>query len=202
MLMCRALAGLSSGNAAVMQSVVSEVTDASNFGRAAALFGLSWPLGAILGPLLGGALSTPADKYAWLDITFLRRYPYFLPGGVSSVVTLIAVATGYFFLREANDPPIQFTLPSKVRASKKPVANDSSGFATSAAEEPHDAELDKPLGLGALLAHPAMRALVTSNAAFDFLCRGHEVVFVLYAYTPVPLGGLGFPVRSFSSRTD
>ena len=92
------------------------------------------------------------------------------------------------------------TLPRKVRATKEPGTKDGLGFATPAAEEPHDAEFDKPLGLCALLAHPAMRALVTSNAAFDFFCRGHEVVFVLYAYTPVPLGGLGFPVRPLSLR--
>ncbi|KAF7984626.1 hypothetical protein HWV62_12847 [Athelia sp. TMB] len=191
MLVFRALAGLSSGNAAIMQSVVSEVTDASNFGRAAPLFGLSWPLGSILGPLLGGALSTPADKYAWLDFEFLRRYPYFLPGGVSSVVTLIAVITGYFFLRE--------TLPSKVRAAKlkERAAKDRSGSVTpvDVAEVAYDAESDKPLGMRALLANPAMRALVTSNAGLSFLCTGYEVVFVLYAYTAVPLGGLGFPAR-------
>ena len=157
-------------------------------------------------PLLGGALSTPADKYAWLDVAFLRRYPYFLPGGVSSVVTLIAVITGYFLLREVRLTPtnpirLRFsraqTLPSKVRAAKKRADKDRSGSATpvDVAGEADDAESDKPLGMRALLADPAMRALVTSNAGLSFLCTGYEVVFVLYAYTAVPLGGLGFPAR-------
>ncbi|KAF7974721.1 hypothetical protein HWV62_11385 [Athelia sp. TMB] len=175
MLVCRAFAGLSSGNTAVMQSVVSEITDSSNFGLAAPVFGLAWPFGTILGPLLGGAFSTPAQKYTWLDFEFLRRYPYFLPGSVSSVITLVAVIVGYCFLRE--------TLPSKVRASKGHKGN----------EEGPESSSEKPLGMRAILANPAIFALVTSSAGVSFLFTGFEVVFVLYSYTSVPNGGLGFP---------
>jgi MFS family permease len=49
MLTIRALAGLSSGNTAVIHAVVGELTDASNQAVALSLFGLVWPLGTIIG---------------------------------------------------------------------------------------------------------------------------------------------------------
>ncbi|KZP15745.1 MFS general substrate transporter [Athelia psychrophila] len=179
MLVCRALSGLSSGNAAVMQSVVSEITDSSNFGLAAPLFGLSWSIGSILGPLLGGTFSTPAEKYPWLDFSFLRKHPYSLPGSISSVATFTAVIVGYFILRE--------TLPSKVRANRKLSATPVPET------QPHmHAE---PLGIRELLSNPTIFAISMSSFWLSFLWLGSEVVFVLYSYTPVPHGGLGFPAK-------
>lgn len=49
MLVIRAIAGLCSGNSAVAASIVGEITDTSNVGLAMAVFGISWPFGAILG---------------------------------------------------------------------------------------------------------------------------------------------------------
>ncbi|KZP29862.1 MFS general substrate transporter [Athelia psychrophila] len=179
MIICRALAGLSSGSAAVMQSFLSEITDSSNFGLAVPLFGLSWPIGGIIGPLLGGTFSTPAEKYTWLDCSFLREYPYFLPGGISSVITFIAAIVGYFMLRE--------TLPRKIRAYRKLSA-------TPDPETQSHAHVES-LGIKALLSNPAMYAISTSNFGLSFLAMGFEVIFVLYSYTPVPLGGLGLPAK-------
>ena len=52
MLVVRAIAGLCSGNSAVSQSIVGEITDSSNVGLATAVYGLSWPIGAVLGCVL------------------------------------------------------------------------------------------------------------------------------------------------------
>ncbi|KZP25053.1 MFS general substrate transporter [Athelia psychrophila] len=179
MLICRALAGLSSGNAAVMQSFVSEITDSSNFGLAAPLFVLSWPIGSIIGPMLGGTFSTPAEKYTWLDFSFLRKYPYFLPGGISSVITFIAVIVGYFILQE--------TLHRKVSADPK--------LSATPVPETQPSTPVESLGIKALLSNPAIYAISTSNFGLGFLRLGFEVVFVLYSYTPVLQGGLGFPAK-------
>ena len=45
----RALAGLCSGNSAVALSVVGELTDETNVGLAMSIFGVSWPIGSIIG---------------------------------------------------------------------------------------------------------------------------------------------------------
>lgn len=43
------LAGLFSGNVAVMHSVLAEITDSSNQAVAYPIYGLCWPLGVIIG---------------------------------------------------------------------------------------------------------------------------------------------------------
>lgn len=49
MLIVRAMAGLCSGNTAVIHAAVGELTDASNQAVALPLYGLVWPLGSIIG---------------------------------------------------------------------------------------------------------------------------------------------------------
>jgi len=54
-------------------------------------------------PLIGGNFSKPVRKYPKLfDYEFLRRYPYFLPCVISSMVTAFGVIFGYFFLEEVG----------------------------------------------------------------------------------------------------
>jgi len=47
--MFSAQAGLFSGNVAVIPSVLCEITDSSNQALAFPIFGLFWPIGAIVG---------------------------------------------------------------------------------------------------------------------------------------------------------
>ena len=49
----RSLAGALSGNAAVTNSVVSEITDETNQMDAFPLMALAWSLGCVIGPLIG-----------------------------------------------------------------------------------------------------------------------------------------------------
>ncbi|KAF7984642.1 hypothetical protein HWV62_12879 [Athelia sp. TMB] len=173
MLISRALAGLFSGGTPVNHSVIGELTDSTNFGLAYPIYSLAWPTGLILGPMLGGSLAHPADKMPWLDFAFLRRYPFFLPGAIASLLTVLAVFIGYFVLQE--------TLPSKVRKSKM----QSLGVEVN--DEPHD----KPLSLKELLSNPAILSLCTSGFALCFLNTGFQVIFVLFSYTSILNGGLG-----------
>ncbi|KZP26906.1 MFS general substrate transporter [Athelia psychrophila] len=181
MLVFRAMAGLCSGNAPVMHSVIAEITDSTNFGLALPIYSSAWPIGAVIGAMLGGTLSSPADKYPWLNFSFLVRHPYFLPGGVASALTFLAVLIGYFVLEE--------TLPSKIRTSKEL-------HEIASAELVNDRPRDEPLGAKALLANPAMVALCTSGSVMCFQDSGFQVVFVLFAYTSVLNGGLGLSTES------
>ena len=62
---------------------------------------------------------------------------------------------------------------------------------------PHDptsnANLD--VGMSTLLAIPVVRALAISSLALSFLSGAFDVVFVLFCYSPINTGGLGFSVR-------
>ena len=50
-------------------------------------------------------------------------------------------------------------------------------------------------GMFTLLAIPVVRALAISSLALSFLSGAFDVVFVLFCYSPITTGGLGFSVR-------
>ncbi|KIL00657.1 hypothetical protein PAXRUDRAFT_29651 [Paxillus rubicundulus Ve08.2h10] len=100
-LIARCIGGLFSGNVAVIHSVLGEITDSTNQAVAFPIYGIIWPLGTIIGPLIGGSFSHPASKYPELfDLEFWRDYPYFLPCLISAIVAIIGGLLGYAFLEE------------------------------------------------------------------------------------------------------
>jgi hypothetical protein len=47
-----------------------------------------------------------------------------------------------------------------------------------------------------LLSVPSIRTLAWSSFAMSFLGTAYTVVFILFCYTPIDKGGLGFSVRN------
>jgi len=62
---------------------------------------LVWSIGSVFGPILGGALASPAKRYPKLfgENEFLIRFPFALPNLVAAVLFCIGVTTGVLFLR-------------------------------------------------------------------------------------------------------
>ncbi|KIJ60665.1 hypothetical protein HYDPIDRAFT_43197 [Hydnomerulius pinastri MD-312] len=183
-LFARCIGGLFSGNIAVIHSVLGEITDSTNQAVAFPIYGLIWPLGSIIGPLIGGSFSHPASKYPEaFDYEFWRDYPYFLPCLIAAIVAIIGVILGYAFLEE--------TLPSKRKQNNEKSAVSASDSAATLSSSPSLA-LEKPMGVKELLSLPIMSALATSGFALSFLATSFDVVFVLFCYSPVEAGGLAF----------
>ncbi|KAI9292134.1 MFS general substrate transporter [Neoconidiobolus thromboides FSU 785] len=102
----RSLCGLLNGNIAVIKSMVVEITDKSNRAYAFSFLPMTYGIGMIVGPLLGGYLSNPIDKYPHLIknpklAEFLIYYPYFLPCFISSSLCLLSATIGALFLKES-----------------------------------------------------------------------------------------------------
>ena len=76
----------------------------SNAARGYSVFGLAWSMGTIVGPILGGFLSNPYEKYPSIfgSIEFLKQNPYFLPCLLSASVSLIGFVLAYIYLNETN----------------------------------------------------------------------------------------------------
>lgn len=181
-LLVRCLGGLFSGNIAVIHSVLGEITDSTNQMVALPIYGLTWPLGSIIGPLIGGTFSHPASKYPKiLGYQFLKNYPYFLPCFIASVIAIIGVFLGFLFLEE--------TLPSK-RICKKSGSSTASTNGECAIIAP--ALPDKPFGVSKLLSIPIISALALSGFTLSYLATSFDVVFVLFCYSPIESGGLAF----------
>ena len=59
----RFVSGILSGNLGVLKSFLSEITDETNRGKGFSYLNVAWSVGSILGPLLGGFLCYPVQKY-------------------------------------------------------------------------------------------------------------------------------------------
>ena len=57
-----------------------------------------------------------------------------------------------------------------------------------------------PLSARELFAIPFLRSLIISGFALSFISAAFDAVFVLFAYTPIEVGGLAFSVRIGSRK--
>lgn len=73
--------------------------------RAFILLPMTFNIGIIVGPILGGLLSDPAGSYPDLlgDVAFFKSFPYATPNIVSALFLLGAAAAVWLFLEETHD---------------------------------------------------------------------------------------------------
>ena len=75
----RVAGGLLNANQAVARGMIRELTTAEQRARGFASVGQAWGIGFLLGPLVGGALSRPADAYPAFEGGLFETLPYLLP---------------------------------------------------------------------------------------------------------------------------
>jgi MFS family permease len=90
--LCHALMGLLNGNAAIVPTVLGELTDRSTQTTAFTWLPVIYSLGSITGPALGGKLVN----------TLGDQYPYLAPNLVSAVLLAISVAAVGFWFDETH----------------------------------------------------------------------------------------------------
>jgi len=93
----QAIMGTVNGNQGVVSTVLGEITDRSNQSAAFAYLPVVYGIGAILGPIVGGLLSSSRESR--FDI--VRRFPYCLPNLFSAVLLLVDFILCLFFLDES-----------------------------------------------------------------------------------------------------
>ncbi|WFD02322.1 hypothetical protein MOBT1_001004 [Malassezia obtusa] len=110
-LLFRGAQGFFNGAVGVAKGAVRDLTDETNESRAYAQMGFCWGMGGIVGPILGGLLEHPAQKYGWLfgRSQLLHRYPYMLPCTVAASFTAIGALLSVFL--EPHAGPKQLRLP-------------------------------------------------------------------------------------------
>jgi len=184
LVMSRALNGALNGNIGVIKSMMAELTDQTNVAIAYGYLPISWSTGGTIGPIIGGALSRPAERFPKLfgNSLFLIKHPYFLPCAVPATFTLLAWLVTFFFLKETVESPVSIW---HLLGWKKDKANLFSGESTT--------ELDasqKPLPLKKLLIRPVIVAAV-NYALLAIVDIAFRALQPLFYSTPIELGGLG-----------
>ncbi|KAF9035152.1 member of major facilitator superfamily multidrug-resistance, DHA1 sub-family [Panaeolus papilionaceus] len=200
----RAMSGALNGNISVIKSIVAEITDATNISRAFAYQPLAWSTGAAIGPMIGGSLAQPAERFPSLfgNSEFHKKHPYFLPCVIPAVFSVIAWIVTFLFLKETVKNPIslrEFLKPKKMDDNNDILVQPPTPSITCASDddEPNPVETlqkaEKPLPLRALLTRRVILA-AANYASMSLVEISFRAVQPLFLSTPIHLGGLGLPL--------
>ncbi|KAK7195694.1 transporter-like protein [Novymonas esmeraldas] len=124
----RFMHGMSAGCSIVAKTMINDLTDTTNRAKGLALVSLTWGVGTLFGPAVGGYLYDPAHSttLAFLHVSptsFLGEHPAFLPSAVVAMYNLFAVVVSVVFLRESNKDaqPLRDVLPPSLVKILQPV---------------------------------------------------------------------------------
>ncbi|KAH0585504.1 hypothetical protein H2248_008740 [Termitomyces sp. 'cryptogamus'] len=164
----RCLCGLLNGNVGVAKSVMGELTDASNRAKGFPMMTMVWATGTTLGPLIGGTLARPAERFPnAFKGTFWKEYPYFLPCFVTAVFVFIIFGITLIFLKE--------TVPKSLGSSASLK----------------DQTKDQPVAFRQLLIYPVILS-ITNYTSVALLNIALDALLPLFLAMPLSAGGLGF----------
>ncbi|KIM39372.1 hypothetical protein M413DRAFT_198239 [Hebeloma cylindrosporum] len=164
---------------------MGELTDTTNREEAFALMPVVWALGGTMGPLLGGSLTRPADRFPTVFANqFWREYPYFLPCiATSAFVFGVLIITGLFFEETVH------TWTPKYKALYTSSPSPPSGFREQQQNCAlgHESSVDIPVR--ALLTFPVVIS-IANYMALAFLNISVTALLPLFFHMPIPMGGL------------
>ncbi|KDQ11871.1 hypothetical protein BOTBODRAFT_34961 [Botryobasidium botryosum FD-172 SS1] len=178
LVLARAAAGALNGNIGVIKSVLAEITTSQTQAQAFGCMPITWSAGGTLGPLLGGFLSRPAERFpATFEGKFWINYPYFLPCLVAAGFSLFCFIVAGFLLEETH--------PSSTRSKNgKPATNPTNEPSTTDATAPPSTSLRDLLTKNVLVA-------LLNYALLALLDISFTAVQPLFLATPRNAGGLG-----------
>lgn len=110
----RALGGALNGNVGVMRTMISEIiTERKYQPKSFLIMPLTFNVGMLVGPLLGGWLQSPVDTFPNVfgpgsalggadGVVWMRTFPYALPNLVNAMFLFLAMSLVFFGLREVS----------------------------------------------------------------------------------------------------
>ncbi|KAG1728514.1 MFS multidrug-resistance DHA1 sub-family [Suillus paluster] len=98
----RAICGAFNGSSGVIKSMVMDITDTTNMPKAYGYMPLPLMIGNMIGPLVGGLLFRPADRFPEIfgRSELLKTYPYLLPCSLPAIFASVAWLVTYLRLKE------------------------------------------------------------------------------------------------------
>ncbi|KAI9460711.1 MFS general substrate transporter [Russula earlei] len=173
----RCMRGALKGSVGVVNSVVAELTDDTNVARGFSLLPTIWAMGFVIGPIIGGVLSRPRDRWpSVFSAPFWDNYPYFLPCLVSAAYACLSFVIVAIFFEE--------TVRFRSASSDLDVIG----------EEPDDAldqDAQGPLPLRSVLTRPVLIS-IANYAMLALLGMISMTLIPLIWSTSIEFGGLNF----------
>ncbi|KAH9030840.1 MFS general substrate transporter [Lactarius deliciosus] len=183
LVLSRCLHGAMKGHVGAVISTIAELTDETNVARGFSMPPVAWSLGYVIGPLVGGVLSRPQDRWPHVfSHPFWADYPYFFPCLVAATFTCFSFVITALYLEETlNSRPSRLQLP-RPNSDTQGEAGDSP-------------DLEKPLPLRAVLTKPVI--ITIANYAMLALIDSMASAYIPLVWsTPVEYGGLNLSPAS------
>ncbi|KAJ7510502.1 member of major facilitator superfamily multidrug-resistance, DHA1 sub-family [Mycena galericulata] len=197
LVLSRSLNGALNGNIGVIKSMVAEMTDSTNIAQAYAYMPMAWSTGGVLGPIIGGSLARPAERFPTIfgKSAFFRTYPYFLPCAVPATYSLVAWTVTLLFLKETAIGPSVLTIPRLFR--RKDADTDKREVLLETGTPKAGAQSAASAGEEAVPLRGLMtRRVIVAASTYAFLSLvdiALRAIQPLFMATPIELGGLGLP---------
>ncbi|KAJ7306824.1 major facilitator superfamily multidrug-resistance, DHA1 sub-family [Mycena albidolilacea] len=207
----RCLQGVFNGNIGVVKTVMAEIADSTNLAQIMALNPLAWSSGSTLGPIIGGLLSNPEERWpnSFGKVQILRDHPYLLPCAAVASLSLTFFVFGLIGLKESSpmilarqkreelriaasmDPSLTTGLLSEDRTTYGAIAGADAADTSSGLSSTDVHEEEEPPTIRELLV-PRLVIPLINYGFFCFLQTSYLVLFPLMYSTSIPNGGLGF----------
>ncbi|KAM3515323.1 hypothetical protein MY11210_001064 [Beauveria gryllotalpidicola] len=173
----RCLAGVFSGSALIIRTMVFDHCTPRTQARAFSWFAFAGNVGIFLGPVVGGALADPAAQYPALfgGCAFFERYPYAAPGFAVSAIALTAVVTSVLFLEE--------TLHEDAHKTRRHVGGGGGGGG--------GGDKAERLTVWQLLRTRGIPTVLLVNGSVMIMAFAFTALLPVVLFTPVAIGGLG-----------
>ncbi|POW00747.1 hypothetical protein PSTT_12935 [Puccinia striiformis] len=183
--MLTGLLGMAVSNVGVLQSIVGEITDATNFADAAAYLPLcyrqhrrtnNWRILIFTG-------STIPNLFG--DSAFLIEYPYFLPCLAGGLLNFAAIIVGVFFMEE-----VSHFIPTLNHRERNIDYVHHVYHSHGRDDIARDPEYSEPPSIRSLCTQPLLMVLL-SLGVMHFQNTAFLAIVPLYSYTKIENGGLG-----------
>ncbi|KAJ3321366.1 hypothetical protein HDV06_004351 [Boothiomyces sp. JEL0866] len=174
-----------SGNVGVVKSMLGEISNSSNRGRAFSYWQAAFGTGTIVGPMLGGLLSDPIKQFPWLfkDAILFKEYPYLFPCLASSFISFGGAILGYCYLEESlKRPQIQN------RDSAETMDEEDALLIIAQSNEQTPTQPIKP----ARILTKAVCKSILCYATWCLITIIYEETYALFVAEPLRAGGLQF----------
>ncbi|KAI0250883.1 MFS general substrate transporter [Lactifluus subvellereus] len=180
----RCLHGALKGDIGTVKSMMAELTDETNVARGFSLLPMTWALGYVVGPFIGGILSRPQDRWPHVfSHPFWATYPYFLPCLVVAAYACLSFVAVAMFLEETMNVTSSTEFQS-TRTNRDAPLEDSSDVLNASQKAAQE-----PLPLRSVLTRAVVISVV-NYAMLSFLEMISLALIPLIWSTPIEFGGL------------
>ncbi|KAF7348646.1 Protein ZINC INDUCED FACILITATOR-LIKE 1 [Mycena venus] len=189
----------------------AKVADATNLAQVMALTPLAWSSGSTLGPIIGGLLSDPEERWpnTFGKVQILRDHPYLLPCAAVAFLSLSFFFLGLVGLKEsspvilaqrkreefraaaATDPFLTTGLLTEDRTTYGAIAGADAAEPSSGSNSTNAHDDEEPPTVRELLV-PRLVIPLVNYGFFCFAQTAYQVLFSLMYSTSILNGGLGF----------